>query len=148
MIFIVVKYLRTSKDEAGVHLAFIGVDQTVSIISGGRNVHDFIYELLKERSSLVISDDYNHWSRSDESDDSGKLVLVRLENNDDMHVFFDDNIERDRAHIVDVREYDTFAPIPFSMSRQRYLRRVEPFQVITDPQYFIKKVGSIIDSNI
>ena len=31
----------------------------------------------------------------------------------DFQIFFDDNIERDRAHIVDVRNGATFDPVPF-----------------------------------
>lgn len=36
-----------------------------------------------------------------------------------MHIFFDDNIERDRAHIVDVRDRVSGAALPFSETKNR-----------------------------
>ena len=34
-------------------------------------------------------------------------------------VFFDDNVERDRSHIVDVRDASTGAAVPFAVSNNR-----------------------------
>jgi hypothetical protein len=59
-------------------------------------------------------------------------------------VFFDDNIERDRAHIVDVRDCHTYAPVPFAQAAGRFLRRVEPFQAIMDREYFVREVQEVL----
>lgn len=62
-----------------------------------------------------------------------------------LQVFFDDNIERHRAHIVDVRDAATFTPVPFEMSQGRYLRRVDPYQAILDRDYYVKEVQRVLD---
>lgn len=59
-------------------------------------------------------------------------------------IFFDDNIERDRAHIIDVRDAHTFAPVPFTTSRGVCIRRVAPLLAIRDPAYFIKEVDEVL----
>ena len=53
--------------------------------------------------TLAYQDYYPWWSKCDESDDSGKLLVVDTSDKKTLHIFFDDNIERDRAHIVDAR---------------------------------------------
>lgn len=62
-----------------------------------------------------------------------------------VQVFFDDNIERSRAHIVDVRDAATYAPVPFEVSQGRYLRRVDPYQAILDKEYYVKEVQSVFE---
>lgn len=59
-------------------------------------------------------------------------------------VFFDDNIERDRAHIVDVRDARTYEPVPFGVSQGRYLRRVDPYQAILDKEYYVHEVQRVL----
>lgn len=72
--------------------------------------------------------------------DSFPIGLVAI-----VQVFFDDNIERHKAHIVDVREAATFAPVPFEVSQGRYLRRVDPYNAILDKEYYVKEVQAVID---
>lgn len=60
-------------------------------------------------------------------------------------MFFDDNIERERAHIVDVRDAKTYAPVSFEVSQGRYLRRVDPYQAILDREYYVKEVQAVLD---
>lgn len=59
-------------------------------------------------------------------------------------MFFDDNIERNRAHIVDVRDASTYVPVPFEEAQGRYLRRVEPYQAILDREYYVKEVQAVL----
>jgi hypothetical protein len=89
-----------------------------------------------------------------------------------VQIFFDDNIERDRAHIVDVRRdcciYGTttisgvegavnttsappttapsasFESIPFEESRMRYIARIEPYRAIVDDKYYIDLLRHIL----
>lgn len=85
------------------------------------------------------------------SETSGKLFLVdsakKILNEGDIEyieIFFDDNIERDYAHIVDVRDSKTFLPIPFEICNKKYLRRAEPYDIINDIEYFIKEIHDVL----
>ncbi len=83
-------------------------------------------------------DDYKHWQKNNESDTSGKLLWVN-QNPSNVYVFADDNIERRRAHIVDVRDADTGECLSFSKSK-KYLLQASAFSAITDEHYFIDSV--------
>ncbi len=94
------------------------------------------------RRSLALQDDYRFWAANDESDESGKLMV--LEEDDDAEedtpyqVFFDDNLERRCAHIVDARALRTGAPVPYETTRGKHLVKVEPLQAILDLDYFVR----------
>ena len=62
------------------------------------------------------------------------------------HIFFDDNIELDRAHIVDVRMTDG-TPIPFRESNRRWIAKAEPWLAITCETYFIDLLDSMLEKN-
>ena len=95
--------------------------------------------------TAAIQDDYSYWAGCGENDVSGKLLLVdRASDRRPMHVFFDDNIERDRSHIVDVRWSDSFLPVPLSLSAGVYIQRVEPYLAVTDEDYFIELLGGLV----
>jgi hypothetical protein len=129
---------------------------------------DFDVDVSKSESSkmksLVISDDFKYWNSCYENDSSGKLMLVdrstagatttaeattgaNERQDDDNHIyqlFFDDNIERDRAHIVDVRDKDTLEAIPFAESKDRYLHRVLPYRAVHELTYFADIVDNFL----
>ena len=67
---------------------------------------------------------------------------------DRVEIFFDDNIERDRAHIVDVRCALTFKPLPFSVTKDVYMAKVEPYFAITDEKYFIDLLHDVISEQM
>lgn len=93
----------------------------------------------------AIRDDYNWWHSHSESDTSGKLLLIDCETHPRVvQLFFDDNIERDRPHIVDVRTLPSFAAVPFEQSRGLYLRRVEPYAAILDDQYYVNIAKDVL----
>ncbi len=101
--------------------------------------------------TIALRDDFDFWRSCHESDDSGKLLLIDASINtvsesssQDISIFFDDNIERERAHIVDVREASTFARIPFADANNRYVKRVEPMQAIMNMNYYIDAVDEIL----
>lgn len=122
--------------------------QTVDIKEGANNCMQHIFEMLNgvEASAstktycISIQDHFDWWRQCNESDDSGKLLLVDTDNKNIIQMFFDDNIERDRAHIVDVRELNSFSRIPFETSRDLYIHKVHPYLAITDIDYFIKLI--------
>lgn len=78
------------------------------------------------------------------SDDSGKVLIV-----DDpaggsaapRQIFFDDNIERLRPHIVDARDLRTGKPLTFhgdGGTHGRQLVKVDPLQAVLDVDYFVR----------
>ena len=67
---------------------------------------------------------------------------------DRVEIFFDDNIERDRAHIVDARCTLTFKPLPFSETKDVYMAKVEPYYAITDENYFIDLLHDVISKQM
>lgn len=48
-------------------------------------------------------------------------------------------MERDRPHIIDVRDLESFEPIPFADTKDKFIVRAEAFEAITNPNYFIEK---------
>lgn len=90
--------------------------------------------------AVAIRDYYRFWALNAESDTSGKLLLVDNRRQDEVQLFFDDNIERDRAHIVDVRDVSTFESIPFELTKDKTLVRADPLSAILDEDYFIKAI--------
>lgn len=144
--------LRTGPSSDDVHLSIVNDRGVVTTISGASNIQKHIENSIFQihnrdvtaRRFFVLRDDYRWWERNHESDTSGKLLLVRRPSsianaNDSIthQAFFDDNIERDRPHIVDVREQPSFEPIPFSCTRDSAIIRAEPYLAITDENYFV-----------
>jgi hypothetical protein len=142
--------------------------------------------------TIAIQDDYKYWHTHNESDESGKLLLIHTEddcsssngdNNDDnncknndkinndnynndkkidnnnknidncyrnnidkIQIFFDDNIERNRSHIVDVRDIKTFKHIPFNDIKNIYIKKIEPYYAIIDDNYYIDIVQEMVEN--
>lgn len=46
---------------------------------------------------------------------------------------------------MDVRAYSDFQPVPFTVTRGRYLRRVEPLRAILEEDYFVKEVEEALE---
>lgn len=100
------------------------------------------------RRSLALQDDYRFWAANGESDDSGKVLIVDTaaggvggDASHYRHIFFDDNVERERAHIVDARDLQTGASLPFvgvGGTQGKCLVKVEPYESIMDEGYLIK----------
>lgn len=158
-------FIRPGPSSHDVQLAFIK-NNVISTIIRSSNIHHYIqHDWLKMHENhftdssikrfIVLRDDYLWWEANHEADDSGKLFLIDKRtlnltqndnNNEDLlyQVFFDDNIERDRAHIVDVRDVNSFEPIPFSETNGMVLLRVEPYLAILDDNYFLNQVRNCI----
>jgi len=149
----------------------VGVDKSdsdgiVRIIRGAGAVKNTLigkFDSERKRRALFLQDDYAYWANHGEADNAGKLLLLDPhEVNTDTsqaakvhQLFVDDNIERHRAHIVDVRmlqpKMDTSNPqqqktpdtlaLGFEIS-QPFLLRAEPIEAITCREYFISKLES------
>ncbi|GLD97757.1 hypothetical protein PINS_up006454 [Pythium insidiosum] len=119
--------------------------QDVHIVRGFDAIRTQIHEMTKSHATIALRDYWEWWSAHAENGDYGKLLLVDTRgDNDEISIFFDDHIEAHHAHIVDVRDVATGAPVPFDESKGRYLQRVEPFAAITDSQYFINVVSHLL----
>ncbi|KAJ1414022.1 hypothetical protein B484DRAFT_454941 [Ochromonadaceae sp. CCMP2298] len=156
------RMLRTGDSAADIHMAHLQTD-TLQIASGAHKVYAVMMEWFREGEggtlSAAVQDHFQWWADQGESDTSGKLLLVETQTpqpdvaaatattdvgSRNVHVFFDDNIERNRAHIVDVRDERTFLPVPFAQARGRHLRRVDPYSAIMDREYFIREVQDVM----
>eukprot|EP01034_Spumella_vulgaris_P023436 gene23436-29654_t len=152
---------RTGDGKDGMHLAYVDKNKAVQIASGhsavDRVISDTWFGLNDPTSppalhTAAIRDDFAHWHDvHDESDHAGKLFLVNKTPSTDqklIEVFFDDNIERDRAHIVDVRDRESFEAVTFEDATSRHLlHRVEPYLAITDRNYYVDIVRGIVGRN-
>eukprot|EP00597_Dinobryon_sp_UTEXLB2267_P004380 CAMPEP_0170075336 /NCGR_PEP_ID=MMETSP0019_2-20121128/12491_1 /TAXON_ID=98059 /ORGANISM="Dinobryon sp., Strain UTEXLB2267" /LENGTH=297 /DNA_ID=CAMNT_0010286239 /DNA_START=140 /DNA_END=1030 /DNA_ORIENTATION=- len=124
------RVVRSGPLSQDVYLAHVTSDQTVQVVSESSNIYTHIMhnwfglptttEDVDPQAtqpgtySAAIQDDFQWWASQDERDDSGKLLLINPDwerQQGILQVFFDDNIETDRAHIVDVRHAITFEPI-------------------------------------
>lgn len=141
--------IRRTGDESacGVVLAHVcPASRAVTLSHGPAEMRDAINLLVSggPQRSLFISDDYDYWAVHNESDCSGKLLLLDAAlDSETRHVFFDDNIERHRSHIVDVRRRAApgggFDAVPFAQAvAEGCLVRAEPLDIITNRRYFIQ----------
>lgn len=111
----------------------------VQCISGWPEISRFLNRV--DNSTWALRDCYPFWAANHESDTSGKVIFVEPDNRDVHPIFFDDNIERDRAHIVNVLTGDGAQPLPFKQTKGKYLVKAEPYLAITDDHYFIKALA-------
>jgi hypothetical protein len=163
--------------------------------------------------TIAIQDDYSYWHAHNESDESGKLLLINTDDNDEneydngdnynnnnnhdndnnnddnnnnnnknnnnndsnnvissnennsnrkdgycdnnannntdiIQIFFDDNIERNRAHIVDVRDIKTFKHIPFNKTKDVFIKKIEPYYAIIDENYYVNLVEEMVENQL
>eukprot|EP00602_Paraphysomonas_sp_CaronLab_P002377 CAMPEP_0185033676 /NCGR_PEP_ID=MMETSP1103-20130426/22865_1 /TAXON_ID=36769 /ORGANISM="Paraphysomonas bandaiensis, Strain Caron Lab Isolate" /LENGTH=331 /DNA_ID=CAMNT_0027570043 /DNA_START=39 /DNA_END=1034 /DNA_ORIENTATION=- len=142
-------FKRLIRSASGPRL-FMGIDaenDEKELAHGLQPIYRYLRESLRQNMhALSIRDDFSWWRDCGESDDSGKLLLIHPEeeNTDVFQVFFDDNIERDYAHIVDVRNVLTGESIPYTESNGIYLCRVAPLEIINDESYFVKELDRIL----
>jgi len=137
------------RDDTGLHFSMCakvkGGVELVQMFHGTARCAAAMHEKLFGDSpsfSMAVRDYFPFWRMSKESDDSGKPLLVESLSQDSVHhIFFDDNIERDRAHIVDARNVVNGESMPFAETQGVYLIKAEPLLAIKDPNYFISAVA-------
>lgn len=59
------------------------------------------------RRTIVLRDCYEYWNANDRHADAAKPLVVDTRDGSVVQVFFDDHVEEDSAHIVDVRDAHT-----------------------------------------
>lgn len=101
-----------------------------------------MHQILDASPTAAIVDDLAYWEACDKQSSGGKLLLVDhgggFAETKVQHIFFDGNIGREDACCVDVRDVVTGNAIPFPEVKDVFVHRVDLFQAVIDPDYFIK----------
>ena len=102
-------------------------------------------ESLNQRT-MMLSDDYVWWSVRGEQSEDGKVLLMDTADKGVHQIFFDDNLEFDRAGIVDVRDLkgslgkECISDSQYDEMKRKHLLKVEPLHVILNDDYFIENI--------
>jgi len=157
-------FLSHVEVDVGVGKSDTETDGIVRIARGAEAVKNSLlgkFDSERKRRALFLQDDYAYWASHGEADNAGKLLLLdsheieNISHATTVQLFVDDNIERHRAHIVDVRmlhpKIDKSNPpqqknpetiaLGFEIS-QPFLLRAEPIEAITCREYFLSKLES------
>ena len=143
-------YVRDGRTPKDVHLTTVGARGVISVAHGAAACHAAICERVAAgHNTLGLQDHYAWWAKCGEADDAGKIMFVDQSDDPldgdgyDGHthqIFFDDNVERTHAHIVDIRDAASGETVRFEKARGLYLVRAEPVRSILDRDYFIDAV--------
>jgi len=129
------------RDAHGVQLTMRGPTGTCLPVQGWAEVWRALDGMLSAgHRALGLRDYYPFWREQGESDTSGKLLLLDPSRTDVHHIFFDDNVQWEKLHIIDARDVTTGDPIPFVDVIDHWVVKAEPLEAIRDPDYFIKAV--------
>lgn len=136
--------LERTDDQTYLHLGVIDPkkrERAIRTITGMDAINDFIRQSSLASQTLSLRDHYDYWASKAEDAAAGKLHVVNPLDAKVHSVFFDDNVERTEAHIVDVRNV-TGESISFAEANGRYIWKVDPIQALMDDGYFIKALLS------
>ncbi len=110
------------------------------VVEGIPAIHAFVLQRqASERPTLAVRDYWPWWRGNLEAAEAGKLVTVPPLKREGgwFTVVLDDNIEHERAHIVDLRCAETGAVVPFARGvGHGHLVRAEPYLAIRDPENY------------
>ena len=129
------------------NMVFVTVNQNnvIATFEGYDEFNRILSEWTYGGRTVSIQDDFHHWAKHGESDHSGKLLILQNEANKIKQLFFDDNIEYDHAHIVDVRDHN-FKSLPYTVTKGACLFKIQPYDAIIDHEYYTKLLKNDIDS--
>jgi hypothetical protein len=125
-------------------------DEATSLISdnvGNAKAYSDTLSSWLQTGSVAIQDDFPYWRDHGESDDAGKLLVLDREKEgiSELTFFIDDNIERDRAHIVSVVYSDSMdKTVPFVTTQDTILLRAKPYEVISSSNAYIDQINQAI----
>lgn len=111
------------------------------LCTGYHSISDFLISAVDAgHKTLAICDCYSWWNAHGEADFAGKLLVFDPSDTSVHHVFFDDNIQRDHAKIVDARHSVTGEHLPFDSVKGVYLIRAVGYECILNKRYFIEQL--------
>ncbi len=103
------------------------------VVEGFADINAYLEEQSRLGVSLALRDDYPFWAARAEASDAGKPHAVVPGRRDVHNIFFDDNIERTHAHIVDCRDASRGgARIRFEDALNRWMVKAEPVLALMD----------------
>ena len=119
------------------------------VIQGFSNVLREMHVMIEAdpRQCIGIRDHWDYWSANGESDNSGKPLLIDdnvVSRARERHVFVDDHVEDDHAHIVDVRNVSDGSCVAFEAAIGINMLRAHPYDAILDRDYFINLLRDVI----
>uniref|UniRef100_A0A6B2L6Y9 Uncharacterized protein n=1 Tax=Arcella intermedia TaxID=1963864 RepID=A0A6B2L6Y9_9EUKA len=137
------------KEESGteslhLNIGTITKEDSKAQLSGFKDIHQFFIDSaersLKSGGSLAIRDDYYWWASHNESAHAGKCNIFNPKDPQHHTIFLDDNYFPNRGQsILDCRDQNGEA-LPDSVAEAVYAIKVEPFDAISNPQYFIQVI--------
>eukprot|EP00639_Heterosigma_akashiwo_P009353 CAMPEP_0194602972 /NCGR_PEP_ID=MMETSP0292-20121207/29969_1 /TAXON_ID=39354 /ORGANISM="Heterosigma akashiwo, Strain CCMP2393" /LENGTH=357 /DNA_ID=CAMNT_0039465319 /DNA_START=113 /DNA_END=1185 /DNA_ORIENTATION=+ len=147
------KFYRDGEGGDGMHLAMIdSTTQLVEISHGVEEVWKTIIEKSAGGTTLGLSDCYPWWRDNNESDTSGKLLLVA---GDEEHGEEEVGVAAETTWSETGRTSWTCAaaapgapPVPFARSKDRFIFKAEPFAAILDRQYYINALELLESNNV
>jgi hypothetical protein len=127
---------------------FYAEQDGVQVISGFSQVYSYLLERTQTQKTglLALRDYYPYWAAEAESDRAGKLLLLDRADQSVQQVFFDDNIERDRLHILDPRDVRSGEHITLEQGQDIYFVKAEPLLAIRNERYFIDKLNTCLSN--
>lgn len=108
----------------------------VKVLSGMDDIFKHIHDW--KGGALGLRDYYPWWRDNAEECSAGKPFRVYKESSS-LSIFFDDNIERNDMHIVDVRD-STGKQIPLNEALNKYIVKAEPWLAIQNQNYFLEAI--------
>mmetsp|Transcript_5876 Transcript_5876/g.8888 ORF Transcript_5876/g.8888 Transcript_5876/m.8888 type:complete len:469 (-) Transcript_5876:262-1668(-) len=127
------------------------------ILHSLEDIHSFLQQGSREppregsRMTLGLRDHWEPWRKSGEHPEWGKLCPLDIPPSRDprLHfhtVFFDDNVKKDSAHIIDARDVTTGKPIAFSTVMGVNLIRAEPYEALLgSSNFFLGKIKKSVE---
>jgi hypothetical protein len=109
-------------------------------LRGFREIYHF-FNAEDAVGTFACRDYYPWWRANDDAGWAGKLLAIDPNEESVLHLFFDDNLyflnQPHHMAIIDLRTLEG-EMLPLREYLFKHVVKVEPYDVITDPQYFIK----------
>eukprot|EP01083_Nonionella_stella_P093729 262766_1 len=121
-------------------------ESDIAVMCNEKHIYDYIKKESLKHKTMMFSDDYVWWSLHGENSDGGKMFILNDEDAAVHQIFFDDNLEFDRAGIVDVRKLNVnegkkcVSDSEWNELKQKHLVRCEPLEVILDDDFFVRHI--------
>ena len=122
-------------------------EQKMQIMCDKQKIYDYLKKQSLKQRTMMFSDDYVWWSMHGENSEAGKMMILDEKDNDNIHqIFFDDNLEFDRAGIVDVRNLSVengntcLSDSIWNDLKTTHLLKAEPVEIMINDDYFTENI--------
>jgi hypothetical protein len=152
------KDLRTVVNEIEAKTNKVFFEQYPKFVSGKLHVDDAVLSSPKEIYSyfstsrhIAVQDEYSWWASHGKTTRYGKPFYVNLQDENTIHVFFDDNISTNDEDPSIVASLDAVSGEQLSarkLSEKGFLYEVDPSDAEQNENYYIEKVIPIVIQKI